>query len=530
MENPDENGEEATAPQKASRPRRRVAERSARRRAPVTVDPSYYLGYADDDETPEMIMRKFEALEKIQAEKATRDPDVHNGEEIADEASSRSSEPRGTELTAAEQAELFRQTSYFTVDMLARAGGMEGGGEAGSLSAVGAAAHGLAEADWLTAAALDDDEFERVWREMGIDTLLLDGEASDDEWEAYEDDDDELWDERGDGRQRAVGRAVAAGKVGAPSTLALELARARAALLLRLRAGGDASAAAQAAAMIPAAIRARRRRLMEQAVQRDQVPLENPLPRSWAIMIKPWDKVLQERHALRENVAAGRVHYVPRILDESLNWPRLLKRTFRCVVIDAPFERDRNFQVQHLRPLRLPELVPHGFVFVWVPKARISETVRWFADDSKQGGGGGGFHFVESFCVVRKWANNRLAVLRPGADAGEADGGASASGISSSSHSTCLLLRRPGAHIELAHQRNPDLCYDFVRPRGLPSGGGVGERPEFLYTVAEVLLPEVASAGDMLSVWADDTACVRKAWVSIVERPATTTKTTTTAT
>ena len=44
------------------RPQRRAAKRSA---VPSAV---HYVGYVEDDETPEMIMKKFEELEKVRCD------------------------------------------------------------------------------------------------------------------------------------------------------------------------------------------------------------------------------------------------------------------------------------------------------------------------------------------------------------------------------------------------------------------------------------------------------------------------------
>jgi hypothetical protein len=65
-----------------------------------------YLGYVEDDESVEMIARKFAQLEEMQRAKQEREQqlEVLPGEPQA-----------ATELTLEEQEELFRQTSYFSV-------------------------------------------------------------------------------------------------------------------------------------------------------------------------------------------------------------------------------------------------------------------------------------------------------------------------------------------------------------------------------------------------------------------------------
>lgn len=110
-----------------SRPRRRCQKQNK------TPDPSYYLGYVDDEETPEMIMKKFEALERLQQSKATQkqqsmdDMQPPKTEDHVDETMTQGqgecfgaddNRDSSVQLTAEEQAELFKQTSFFTVNML----------------------------------------------------------------------------------------------------------------------------------------------------------------------------------------------------------------------------------------------------------------------------------------------------------------------------------------------------------------------------------------------------------------------------
>jgi hypothetical protein len=459
-----------------------------------------------------MIMRKFEALERLQATKAAQ-----SGSDQAqvDQEGAKPGES-GSVLTAAEQAELFRQTSYFSADMLA------------STTAYNEQNGMSAPSDLMAMGSLDDSDFERVLAEHGLDTVLFgEGLSDTDQFSDY-DEDDLLWEEalESDRIIRFPGRlARARSERSESSRVAIELWKARAALLMRLSASGDALAAAQAAAMIPAALRARRRRLAVEGILRDTIPTEYPLPTSWARSIKPFRDVLAEKQQLERNREQGRIIVLKDVLlgSEMLR-QNLSGRHFRCLVLDPPLWSDPGFHIEQLRPLRIHEIVPFGFVFIWVPKTRIAETLQWFSEEAHRGGGGG-FHFVESFCVTYKWTNNRIASILSTSlsldTANASEKPSAAATIFSTSHETCLLLRRQGPHIELAHQRNPDLCYDFVRLR---RAGRTSRRPAFLYHVAETMLPEVARDGDMLCIWADETACVRPSWISVVEEKPSLTK------
>ena len=67
------------------------------------------MGYVEDDETPEAIMKKFEALERVQQavtqqQAAGGDGGAAGGDDVAD-----------GKLTEEQLQEVFKQTSVFTV-------------------------------------------------------------------------------------------------------------------------------------------------------------------------------------------------------------------------------------------------------------------------------------------------------------------------------------------------------------------------------------------------------------------------------
>lgn len=99
------------------RAKRRCA-RSSRNNASV---PSavHYVGYVEEDETPEMIMAKFAELERIQqAMKEAKKPDeVPEGDDAApaDAAPAEEDGPKEQALTDEQLLEVFKQTSMFSV-------------------------------------------------------------------------------------------------------------------------------------------------------------------------------------------------------------------------------------------------------------------------------------------------------------------------------------------------------------------------------------------------------------------------------
>ncbi len=75
----------------------------------------YYLGYVEEDETPEMIMKKFEALQKMEntllAQKNEKEvPPVHTSD-----ISEVSSPVPETELSESHLATLFKETSMLNM-------------------------------------------------------------------------------------------------------------------------------------------------------------------------------------------------------------------------------------------------------------------------------------------------------------------------------------------------------------------------------------------------------------------------------
>jgi hypothetical protein len=105
----------------APRRAKRQCARSSRFASAAVPSAVHYVGYVEDDETPEMIMAKFSELEKIKlAQKegkkaeAAADGDQPQGEKgAADEESEPSQEEDG--LSDEQLLEVFKQTSMFSV-------------------------------------------------------------------------------------------------------------------------------------------------------------------------------------------------------------------------------------------------------------------------------------------------------------------------------------------------------------------------------------------------------------------------------
>mmetsp|Transcript_25139 Transcript_25139/g.35221 ORF Transcript_25139/g.35221 Transcript_25139/m.35221 type:complete len:168 (-) Transcript_25139:27-530(-) len=112
-----------------------------------------------------------------------------------------------------------------------------------------------------------------------------------------------------------------------------------------------------------------------------------------------------------------------------------------------------------------------------------------------------GFEYVENIVWVKMQANNKLA--RQDHQYFK----------KSKSH---VFIFRKGEKLELRHQRNPDVIFDFVRTT---SSTNEEEKPEFLYKIIETLLPtacynEQTKRGKLLELWAKKGA-KRRGWTKV---------------
>lgn len=87
---------------------------------PFLRSATYFVGYVEDEETPEMIMRKFETLERLQANVASGSAPTaeDEGAEGSGAAAENAAGAAGAEeqgMTEEQLLEVFKQTSQFTV-------------------------------------------------------------------------------------------------------------------------------------------------------------------------------------------------------------------------------------------------------------------------------------------------------------------------------------------------------------------------------------------------------------------------------
>jgi N6-adenosine-specific RNA methylase IME4 len=164
---------------------------------------------------------------------------------------------------------------------------------------------------------------------------------------------------------------------------------------------------------------------------------------------------------------------------------------------------------EQFRKLRINDrVIPKGLIFVWAPKELIPQTVKTMS--------GWGFLYVENLVWVKKSVNNKI-VTQPYK-------------YFARSKESLLIFRKfcrgneshPSSkkdwHLELRHQRNPDVIFDFLRSK---SHGVLvdEEKPEFTYNIIETLLPDAnydaaLGRGQFLELWGG-TRPIRKGWTVV---------------
>ncbi|KAI9226676.1 MAG: hypothetical protein DHS80DRAFT_32484 [Piptocephalis tieghemiana] len=454
--------------------------RSTRKRKQRSTDPgnasaAHYVGYVEDEESVEAIMRKFEELERIQQELSLNKEDtpmipaekstlVEGGE---DKASGEGTNPpiaqenegdvpsgggKQAELTEEQLEEVFRRTSSFTL-----------------LSAMTRSMVEETDVDWEMSMLGDD-----------IDAEFIPDQGMDEDDEDYFDDGWSMGSEGGKRRSTAGG--------GARRRLL-----SRQALLERYR---EVRVQDQAGNVYT--LKKKTNILDPSLPTYSRIP-PPPIPIGWARRIVP----LEEQSSLT-SPPGSKVISTPRIL--SLDFDQL-PRAYQAIYADPPLlldgepEHPCKMSLEDFAKLPLASHVKAGgFLFVWTPKSLISRMLKvtsaW------------GFRYVENICWVKlDAAHQRIH-----------DG---LSTVIGESKMTLLILRKEG-DLELRHQRNPDVVFDFVAPR--PPGQIRDRKPDFLYKVIETLLPGAKWSVDLeagqgfLELWAMHPKG-RPGWTTVHEIP-----------
>ncbi|KAI8144119.1 hypothetical protein BJV82DRAFT_608353 [Fennellomyces sp. T-0311] len=435
--------------------------RRKRRQRNTVVSNVHYVGYVEDEESVEAIMKKFEELERIQNEiTSSPAPEEETNKEnisMADDNSDNSPAPGGQQpLTEEQLQEVFKRTSAFTVK---------------------SAMMDTHEED-MDALELWQVEF----HENNTDEIF--------EEDDYVHVDDDFWDQEfGEVPKPKRGRRAAA----APRPVSTGR-----------RTGVDRESIIARYKIMQVQVQDRNGNyfMVKKRVSTIDPSLPTyvkipgkPIPRSWA------HSILRLSDEKPVHIASS-YHEVDDILSLDL---KAYGTSFNAVYMDPPLllpgeePTPGKIHIDDLARLNVSDIVPFGFLFVWIEKEWLQRIVllaeSW------------GFKYVENFCWIKKNINNQI-------HKGEYR-------YFNKSKLSLLIFRKEG-DIELRHQRNPDCVFDFIKPM-LP-GEITESKPVFMYEVIETMLPTAvyhpeknAGGKGLLELWAKK-GQQRTGWTTILEK------------
>ncbi|KAJ2877339.1 hypothetical protein FB639_003811 [Coemansia asiatica] len=481
-----------------------------RRRKPKTnVSNHYYVGYVEDDESVDAIMKKFEELERIEKEFSAKkktmaeasgssipgtpgstangavdNQNQSSGAAEADSESAAGAQSLGTDSLAVKHSE--QESSFMSTELLEEV-------------------FKRTSAFTVRGAMMDDFDLEVM-----DDIELWEAEAGDAipaEWEEEEDyitlnlDDDALDDEFGVivSKRRYPKREPSKKTVSKLSSRDQIIQRYKyMQVRIQDRHGHTFFVSRKVNAVDPS---------MPTYVR---IP-PPPIPRSWVKHIRP---LAAEAESTPRSIISGML--IPK---SEPKWSRRIEtqstldfgfetfdRTLQCIYMDPPLllpnedARPGYFDIKELRAIPVHKmLVPGAFLFTWCEKELLPDMCEIAEQEW-------GLKYVENFCWVRHLTNNHIARLP--------------SDYFCRSKVTLLIFRREG-DLEMRHQRSPDSVFDFVKPR-MP--GDLNDRkPDFAYTVIETLLPralctpELPNPDRLLQLWMPADSH-RTHWTTIIQK------------
>ena len=457
---------------------------------------SHYVGYVEEGETVDMIMRKFAQLDDFQREK--RQKTEGNQEDIQGITTAGSNE----DLTEEDMVEMFARTSNFTMNQAQKSESAEQREMLARQQARGESEDGML---WQNAA--------------GFLNLHRDDQESGDIYWDGEVDEDEFWDDVYTGTHRRkkkkqprikVPRTKKAGSAGVNIAFVSDANGKYVTALRRVR-GKERT--------LTRYVRVPKKEVSD----RRWGALDPEIPFSWAKQIVDY---------VPPRAAPPPSSYVsshPNLLDAMCNVEKInplvgleqgSQHQYLAVMMTPPWKDSSHSSVLGLDssssstqsdssittsttssssmesslriepkdllklPLNNPEWKSLVFAFVWVRKDLISKVCDAMAELH--------FYYVESLCWVKQQVNNTMA-RQP-------------SPYICTTHETLLMFRRGklkkegeldvvwthsmGTHFEMRHQRTEDVCFDFVRPLpGSTNSKDESKPDQFCYNMVERLLP-----------------------------------------
>jgi hypothetical protein len=504
-------GEQEAAAAAAGGPARRTATRAssressqraaARKRSRTSEgsgpapNASLFVGYVEDGETIEMIMKKFERLEEIKREAAAAAAASAAAASASTTSSSSSSSSGHASpgsgqdgLDDATLAKVFQETSAFTVQSATREAREPG------------YFYDEDDLDELMDEAEDDGwDWGDMRATQGKDgeTLFLVGDGTD----------DDLWEEVfGVKKKKKGGRSTAGGKGGSRGPGSRHETGVTQVAFVSDMHGRFVTGLKKV------------RKVDPNAIVYQKIPSE--VTRSWAKAIQPYRprSALEGTHTewRPDAITCAEEQFpvsctrplsceqltVASVLDRA-SWaaasPVAARAPFEAIVLSPPWREARlghtggeegdqgnpNNDPQGIEPedliklgLGSSALLAAGFVFVWTPKHLILRVLRVLEQMD--------LHYVENAVVVKQRCNNELwrepsRYLRQ-------------------SKETLLICRRGKKHpsngkiawarVEIRHQRTSDVHFEFCRPDREARGAGAHLVPHaYVHNMVETMLP-----------------------------------------
>ncbi|KAJ1904211.1 hypothetical protein LPJ81_002626 [Coemansia sp. IMI 209127] len=467
----------------------------------------YYVGYVEDDESVDAIMKKFEELERIEQEFSSRkNADADQGSSAKPQESGYAAEASGEECANRNTMDDNDVISNGVTNEIAVALDVSKNSDGeGMTTELLEEVFKRTSAFTVHGATMDDIDLETM-----DDIELWQAEAGGNipsEWEEEEDyvslnfDDDMLDDEFGvaSSRRRYIKREPSKRSGGPRLTSRDQIIQRYKYMQVRVqdRHGHTFFVSRKVNAVDPS---------MPTYVR---IP-PNPIPRSWVKHIRC---LVKDAESSTKDVISGVL--IPKTepkssrlihTDVSLDFDfSIFKRTFQCVYMDPPLllpdeePKPGFFDISKLISIPVDKLLaPGSFLFTWCEKELIVDMCE-IAENTW------GLKYVENFCWVRYQTNNQIQRLP--------------SSYFRRSKVTLLIFRREG-DLEIRHQRSPDSLFDFVKPK-MP--GDLNDRkPDFAYTAIETLLPRAICTDEepdpnrLLQLWFPSD-CHRTNWTTIVQ-------------
>ncbi|KAI8970296.1 hypothetical protein BDF20DRAFT_890435 [Mycotypha africana] len=434
--------------------------RKRRQTKPKTrVSNAHYVGYVEDEESVEAIMKKFEELERIQQEFSSlnmNNKTDDNNKENIDQHMVEPADEIAPQLTQEQLEEVFKRTSAFTV----------------------------------RSATIDTDQIEDL---DALDLWQIEYKDSSTN-EIYEEDeyhyvDEDFWDEEFGGKSKRSRQHMRAPREPKQPT--------------NRRGGVDRESIIAKYKIMQVQVQDRNGNYF--TIRKKVSNVDPSLPTYVKIPSRiiplSWAHTIHRLKAPVKDIPASNYYEVNNLISVDLTQ---YGTNFNAVYMDPPLllpgeaPSPGKISIEDFAKLNVQDIVQTGFLFIWLEKEWIQKvvsiTAKW------------GFKYVENFCWIKKNINNQISK--------------SPYTYFNKSKLTLLIFRKEG-EIELRHQRNPDCIFDFIRPK-LPDEI-TEKKPPFMYKVIETLLPtaiynaETNPNGDkLLELWAKKNF-KRQGWTSIVE-------------